>query len=92
MNPGGSSLGQREQEPNMGLDSNRCSVLEPYHSRMGLISPLAPIPHCAGGRGWVGWGGGSPASAHTAREWLAGARTLGLLRPSPVLFLENISQ
>lgn len=71
MNPSGSSLGQREQEPNMGSDSNCCSVSEPYHSRMGLISPLAPIPHCAGGWGWVGSGEGGLASVHTnGSGWL----------------------
>lgn len=64
MNQGGSSLGNREQEPNVGLDSN-CSILESQHPRMGLSSSLTPIPYCARGEG----------SGHTAREWLAGAGT-----------------
>lgn len=92
MNPSGSSLGQREQDPDMRLDSNCCSVSGTLSFQDGTDKSPGPHPSLCWWARVGGVEGGGPASVHTTREWLAGARTLGLLCPSPVLFLENISQ
>lgn len=78
--PGGSSLEHRQQETNVGLDSN-CSILETITSQDGTIQAPGPHPSLLELR--------VPASGHTAKEWPAGA---GSQISSQLSALEVIAQ